>query len=121
LKALSAALAILLFGSAPFQCRSDPNPTRRLQDTPAEALWQLSEEFRAEGDEAARRTTLQRLVERYPGTREAERAQQVLDGHEVPPDPSIPRGRDDGIVPELDPDDQPEPNPPSEEGQEPQG
>ena len=110
MKALTLALSLLLLGAAPFQCSSDPNPTRRLQDTPAEALWQLAEQFRADGNEAARRTTLTRLVERYPGTREAERAQMVLDGREVAPDEEIPAGRDDGIVPELDPDDQPEPN-----------
>ena len=28
---------LLAFGSAPFQCASDPDPDRRVEDTPAEA------------------------------------------------------------------------------------
>jgi len=75
-------------GLAPFQCASDPDPARRLEDTPAEALWNLAERFRAQGDEDARRVALQELVERYSTSAEAQRARLVLDeGREVAPDP----------------------------------
>ncbi len=68
--------------TAPLQCSSDPDPNRRLEDTPAEALWDLSEEFREAGDEDARRRTLETIVREYPGAREAQRAQLILDGRE---------------------------------------
>ncbi|MEM9072727.1 MAG: hypothetical protein AAGE52_29750 [Myxococcota bacterium] len=84
-------IARLLIGAllwiAPFQCASDPDPNRRLEDTPAEALWGLAERFRAAGNEDARRTALHEITERYPTSSEAERARAVLDGREVAPDP----------------------------------
>lgn len=72
----------LALGSAPFQCASDPDPARRLEDSPAEALYMLAERFEDEGRPDARRTTLQQLVERYPSSREAERARRELEGSE---------------------------------------
>lgn len=85
--ALRLALGLVL-GLAPFQCASDPDPSRRLEDTPAEALWSLAERFRAQGDEDARRVALAELVERYPTSAEAQRARLVLEeGREVAPDP----------------------------------
>ena len=71
------ALAAALF-LAPFQCASAPDPDRRREDTPAEALLGLAERFGAEGDPDARRATLRYLVERYPDSREAERARLWL-------------------------------------------
>ncbi len=53
-----------------------------MTDSPAEALFGLSERFEAEGNEDARRTTLQTIVERYPSSREAARAQDILAGRE---------------------------------------
>jgi TolA-binding protein len=38
----------------------------------------LAEQFRAQGDEAARTRTLEYLIERYPSSREAERARLEL-------------------------------------------
>ncbi len=87
-----ALLTLALFGSAPFQCASDPDPEHRIEDTPAEALWSLSERFRGEGNDAARRTTLEQLVDQYPNSREAERARLVLGGREVEPDPPATTG-----------------------------
>ena len=80
-------LAITLSGAAPFQCASDPDPNRRLEDTPAEALWGLAERFRAQSNEPARLVALHELVERYPTSAEAERARMVLDGQHIDPDP----------------------------------
>ncbi len=70
-------LLTLLLG-APFQCASDPDPNRRIEDTPSEALWRLAERFEAEGDESARRMALEELLERYPSSAEAERARTAL-------------------------------------------
>ena len=81
MRALLLVVAVAL--GAPFQCASDPDPDRRIEDTPAEALWNLAETFREEGDEDARRRTLSHLVDRYPTSREAERARLVLSGREV--------------------------------------
>lgn len=80
---LAAFSALTLLSTAPFQCASDPDPEYRVEDTPAEALWNLSEHFRGEGNELARRQTLEHLVERYPSSRESHRAQMVLDGEAV--------------------------------------
>lgn len=88
MKIIPAVFVLVLTGAAPFQCAADPEPARRIQDTPAEALWGLSERFRREGQDDARRVTLTELVERYPSSREAERAQRVLNGEEVEPDPA---------------------------------
>ncbi len=87
MKLSTALLTFALLGTAPFQCSSGAeDPSERTDDTASEALWSLGERFRAEGNEAARRTTLQQLVEQYPGSREAERARLVLSGREVAPD-----------------------------------
>ncbi len=110
MKILSAAFVLsLLLGGAPFQCGKGEDHGRELQDTPSEALWQLSETFREQGDESARRVTLERLIERYPTSREANRAEMALEGRDVGVD-EVPEGRDDGIIPGLPEDEQPEPN-----------
>jgi TolA-binding protein len=77
---MRAHAAVLLAAAlhAPLQCASEPEPNRRRAETPAEALWRLSERFRAEGDQRARRTTLQELVTRYPNSREAGMAREDL-------------------------------------------
>jgi hypothetical protein len=92
-------LNLALFGTAPFQCASDPEPEHRIEDTPAEALWSLSERFRTDGNDAARRTTLEQLVQQYPNSREAERARLVLEGREVEPDPPATAGGESTATP----------------------
>lgn len=74
-------LVLLLASSlylAPLQCGSAPDPDRRLEDSPEEALVGLADRFREQGDEAARTRTLQYLIEHYPSSREAERARLEL-------------------------------------------
>lgn len=74
-----ARLALtLLLARAPFQCASDPDPNRRLEDTPSEALWRLAERFEADGDPEAREVALREILERYPSSAEAERARRAL-------------------------------------------
>ena len=86
MKLLIATVFALVMGSAPFQCAADPDPERRMQDSPSEALFELSERFRAEGNEAARRTTLETIVDRYPSSREATTATEILAGREPAPE-----------------------------------
>lgn len=66
--------ALLYFGSAPYQCKSDDPATVR-EDTPGEALWNLCGRFAAEGNDKAARETLDELIERYPSSRLAKRAE----------------------------------------------
>ena len=78
-KLLIVTLFALVMGSAPFQCAADPDPERRMTDSPAEALFGLSERFEAEGNEGARRTTLETIIERYPSSSEARRAREEIE------------------------------------------
>ena len=85
IKAMLLALSL----SAPFQCASDPDPEHRLEDSPSEALWDLAERLAREGHVEARRSTLEQLIERYPGSREAGRARDEL-GLRTAPDDDAP-------------------------------
>ena len=77
---LSAVILVTAFAtSAPFQCTSQPDPEKAVEDTPGEAIYRLAEEFRATGDEEAWRRTLQYLIQRYPSSRFAVRAKQDLE------------------------------------------
>ena len=70
----------LLSSTAPYQCASEPDPDRRMQDTAPEALWHLAARFHEQGDAAARDDTLRELGERYPDSRYAGRAEMALGG-----------------------------------------
>ncbi len=72
-------VALLTATTAPFQCASDPDPDRATEDSAPAALWDLAERFRADGDIASRERTLRYLVERYPSSRYARRAELALD------------------------------------------
>ncbi|MET0341002.1 MAG: hypothetical protein ABW252_08365 [Polyangiales bacterium] len=69
------ALSIALY--APYQCGTEPNE-RPVEDSAPKALWMLAERFQAEGQDAARETTLQQLITQYPSSRYAERAREAL-------------------------------------------
>lgn len=74
-------LALFLSGFltlAPLQCGGTPDPDRRLEDSPEEALMGLADRMREQGDEDGRRRTLEYLIERYPSSREAEQARLEL-------------------------------------------
>ena len=62
------------------QCASDPEPEMRRWEEPGEALYGLARQFKAKGDEAAWRATLEYLVARYPNSRFAPRAREDLAG-----------------------------------------
>lgn len=65
---------------APVQCARTPDPTLRVEDSPGDALWDLAQDFRAKKDEAAARSTLKFLVDKYPSSRHAAAARAELDG-----------------------------------------
>ncbi len=74
---LGLLLAVLL-ASAPMQCRGEPDFDKRREETPAEALYGLAEQFKAQGNPSAQRETLEYLVARYPSSRFAEMARTDL-------------------------------------------
>jgi TolA-binding protein len=69
--------AACLLSSAPYQCATDRSE-RPVEDTAPQALWILAERFEAEGNQAARETTLQQLLQQYPSSRYAQRAREEL-------------------------------------------
>ncbi|MFW5926248.1 MAG: hypothetical protein ACOCV4_08790 [Myxococcota bacterium] len=85
MKVAAVIVAALGLGTAPFQCASDPDPNRRMEDSAPEALWELSERFEDRGDDGARRETLRHLIERYPSSRYARRAELALDESDEAP------------------------------------
>ncbi|AKV02224.1 hypothetical protein AKJ09_08887 [Labilithrix luteola] len=67
-------------GNAPLQCKHDPDPTMRTEDSAGDALWSLAEDFRAKGNDEAARQTLRFLVDRYPSNRHVPAARAELEG-----------------------------------------
>ena len=68
--------ALFLAGAlvyAPYQCGKAPEPSLR-EETPGEALYDLAQKLKAEGDEQGYRTTLRYIVTRYPSSRYAQTA-----------------------------------------------
>ncbi len=72
------ALSAASIGWAPMQCAGDPDPDVRRWEEPGEALYGLAGQFKARGDEKARRATLEYLVARYPNSRFVVRAKEEL-------------------------------------------
>lgn len=69
--------------SAPIQCAGDPDESAAQRDTAEEALYELAERFKKEGNSSAWRTTLEQLIERYPNSRFAVRARDDLHAAEA--------------------------------------
>ncbi len=65
-------------GTAPIQCKHDPDPSLRMEDTAGDALWALAEDFKKKGNAEAAKETLRFLVERYPSNRYASAARAEL-------------------------------------------
>jgi len=68
----------LVLALAPMQCGAPARDRPEWEDSPAEAIWDLSERFAADGDPAGRTRTLEYLIERYPSSHFAERARVAL-------------------------------------------
>ncbi len=66
------------FTRAPMQCASRRHPDLAHEETPGQALWNLAEQFGADGDAPARERTLRFLLARYPTSHYAERARDAL-------------------------------------------
>jgi Tfp pilus assembly protein PilF len=81
----AGAIATMTFvlgglGAAPIQCKHDPDPSLRMEDTAGDALWALAADFRKKGNEQAAKDTLRFLVDHYPSNRHAEEARAELAG-----------------------------------------
>lgn len=73
-----AASLLLANATAPFQCTSEPDPSRAIEEDPGQVLYDLAERFRTKGDTKAREETLRFLIAKYPSNRFAKMAQQDL-------------------------------------------
>lgn len=86
-------IAALGGAAAPYQCAGDPEFKERKEETPAEALFGLAQQFKARGETQAWRDTLEYLVARYPNSRFAKMAKSDLaeggGGESAPPPASI--------------------------------
>ncbi len=60
------------------QCQSDDPSTRRYE-SPGDALYDLAQEFRAQGKQQAYEETLRFIIERYPSSRRAVTAKAELE------------------------------------------
>jgi hypothetical protein len=86
---LASGALLLALSVAPYQCAREPDPNRRMEDDPAEVVYQLAERFKDQGKTEARVATLKYLVERFPTSRFAKRAEIDLAemGQPAPPPP----------------------------------
>jgi len=77
---LLGATMLLAALQAPLQCSHDPDPSERTEDTAGDALWNLANDFETRGEKDAAHQTLEMLVTRYPSSRHAPAARDLLDG-----------------------------------------
>jgi hypothetical protein len=80
MRIVAAGALLATLGSAPLQCRHDPDPNLRREDSAGDALYALAQDFRAKGNEESAKQTLRFLVERYPSNRHVPAARAELDG-----------------------------------------
>ncbi len=78
MKLLAAAALAGAMSLAPMQCKHDPDPNNRLEDTAGDALWDLAAKFEAEHNDVSAKETLRYLVDRYPSSRHAPAARAKL-------------------------------------------
>jgi hypothetical protein len=85
IRVVAAGALFAALGSAPLQCRHEPDPNLRREDSAGDALYALAQDFRAKGNEDAAKQTLRFLVERYPSNRHVPTAREELGGAAPPP------------------------------------
>lgn len=86
---LVAALALAL---APVQCTRKYDPATAREDTAGDGLFSLAEDFQAKGNKEAYLSTLRFLVARYPSSRRAGTARELLEKEgEKPPESTVVR------------------------------
>jgi outer membrane protein assembly factor BamD (BamD/ComL family) len=76
---LRPAVVLLALALAPYQCGSKPDPQKRIEDDPAQVLYELAQRFHERGDRAGEEATLQFLAEKYPSSRFGKRAKDDLE------------------------------------------
>ena len=87
IRIVTAGALLAALGTAPLQCRRDPDPSLRREDNAGDALYALAKDFRAKGDEESARQTLRFLVQRYPSNRHVPAVRAEL-GAEGAPSPA---------------------------------
>lgn len=80
IRIVTAGALLAALGTAPMQCRHDPDPNLRREDDPGDALYALAQDFRAKGNEESAKATLRFLVEKYPSNRHVPAARAELGG-----------------------------------------
>ena len=80
IRIVTAGALLAALGTAPLQCRHDPDSNLRREDDAGDALYALAQDFRAKGDDQACKQTLRFLVDRYPSNRHVPAARAELDG-----------------------------------------
>jgi hypothetical protein len=88
-------LVALAMALAPVQCPHDTDAAHCWDDTPGDGLWSLAHRFHALHDDAAERETLKAIVDRYPSSRWAPAARDVLAGRTVLSPADLPDGAAD--------------------------
>ncbi len=68
-------LMLTLVAAAPYQCKSN-DPERARDETPGEALWALCGQLADAHDDAGAKLALDAIVDRYPSSRYAKRAEE---------------------------------------------
>ena len=77
---LGASALVASLGNAPMQCGHGSSSGSARQDEPGDALYALSQDFHAKGNDEASKQTLRFLVEKYPSKRHAPAARAELEG-----------------------------------------
>jgi len=77
---LGASALVASLGNAPMQCGHGSSSGGARQDQPGDALYALSQDFHAKGNDEASKQTLRFLVEKYPSNRHAPAARAELEG-----------------------------------------
>jgi len=86
MKIIAAGALLAALGTAPMQCRHDPDPNLRREDSAGDALYALAQDFHAKGNDEASKQTLRYLVEHYPSNRHVPAAKAELEGAPASPD-----------------------------------
>jgi outer membrane protein assembly factor BamD (BamD/ComL family) len=78
--ALSSGALAAALGTAPMQCGHGSSDAVAHEDSPGDALYALSQDFHAKGNDEAAKQTLRYLVEKYPSNRHVPAARAELEG-----------------------------------------
>jgi hypothetical protein len=77
---LSSGALVAALGTAPMQCAGSHAEKSAREESPGDAIYALSQDFHAKGNEDAAKQTLRFLVEKYPSNRHVPAARAELEG-----------------------------------------